>query len=307
MKKQGWESFEEKLLKDKYETDAVTSATVKVFTFSSKEDLKGELPYGQIGSLKMSRLVLGGNLIGGWAHARDLIYVSKLVKSYHSQEKIFATFNLAEQCGVNTVLTNPQLCKVINKYWRRDIGKIQFISDCGYKSDIITGIKISIDHGAHACYFHGGVADRLASEGKFDEIGKALDLIRQNGLPAGIGGHKLETIKGCVDAGLEPDFWMKTLHHHGYWSAKSEEEKDNIWCYDPEETIAFMQEQKAPWIAYKILAAGAIDPKDGFRYAFKNGADFICVGMYDFQIVDDVNLAVQTLAELKERKRVWRA
>jgi hypothetical protein len=29
-------------------------------------------------------MVLGGNLIGGWAHARDLIYVDKLVKAYHT-------------------------------------------------------------------------------------------------------------------------------------------------------------------------------------------------------------------------------
>ena len=44
-----------------------------------------------------------------------------------------------------------------------------------------------------------------------------------------------------------------------------------------------------PWIAFKILAAGAIHPDNAFRYAFENGADFICVGMYDFQIVEDSN------------------
>jgi len=66
-----------------------------------------------------------------------------------------------------------------------------------------------------------------------------------------------------------------------------------------------MKDLKEPWIAYKILAAGAIDPKIGFKHAFENGADFICVGMYDFQIVDDVNLAVAILNRGVARARPW--
>ena len=71
-----------------------------------------------------------------------------------------------------------------------------------------------------------------------------------------------------------------------------------------------MKNLEEPWIGYKILAAGAIHPEVGFPYAFKAGADFICVGMYDFQIVEDVNLALEVLnneSVHNERKRLWRA
>ena len=57
----------------------------------------------------------------------------------------------------------------------------------------------------------------------------------------------------------------------------------------------------------KVLAAGALPPKEGFRYAFESGADFICVGMYDFQVVEDVNLALEVLQGPITRERVWRA
>ena len=60
-----------------------------------------------------------------------------------------------------------------------------------------------------------------------------------------------------------------------------------------------------PWIAYKVLAAGAIHPSEGFKYAFRNGADFICVGMYDFQIFDDVNIALAAMDETRGRPRRW--
>jgi len=307
LKKHGWKSFEEVQLAGRTgnRNAFVASATMKTFQFTGVNELKGRLPRARIGNLTLSRMILGGNLIGGWAHARDLIYASKLVKAYHHQNKIFETFALAEACGVNTVLTNPALCDVINNYWRSG-GRIQFISDCGGK-DILLMTQKSIDRGAAACYIQGGVADQLVEEGKFDLIAKALELTRKNGLPAGIGGHKLATIQACVAKGLRPDFWMKTLHRTNYWSASPKPENDNIWCDDPEATAAYMRQLPEPWIAFKILAAGALEPKLEFKHAFERGADFICVGMYDFQVVDDVNIALSVLNGALVRQRQWRA
>ena len=303
LRKHGWESHEVTLLADRL--DAVTGAS-KTYDWTTLEDLEGQIPRGQIGDLKLSRMILGGNLMGGWAHARDLLYVSKLVKAYHGREKTFETFRLAEACGVNAILANPVLFEVINDYWKNGGGKIQFISDCG-GGDLAEMAQKSIDNGASACYVHGGVADGLVAEGKFDPIEEALELIRRNGLPAGIGGHKLRTIVGCVEQGIRPDFWMKTLHNTNYWSAQIEQQNDNIWCEDPRETVAFMKDLAQPWIAYKVLAAGAIQPKVGFKFAFEGGADFICVGMYDFQIVEDVNLARNVLGGKLRRQRRWLA
>ena len=61
------------------------------------------------------------------------------------------------------------------------------------------------------------------------------------------------------------------------------------------------------WIAYKVLGAGAIHPNDRFRYAFENGADFCCVGMFDFQVVEDANIAINLLKETLPRVRAWYA
>jgi hypothetical protein len=315
IKKKGWLSYEEKFLKD---PDAITGATLKQFDYSDLKDLREPVPTSTaIGGLNISRMILGGNLIGGWAHARDLIYVSKLVKSYHTDDKVFETFRLAEACGINTILTNPLLCRVINKYWHHGLGNIQFISDCG-SDNILEGVQRSIDHGAAACYVHGGYADQFVSAGKIDQIAAALDLIRQNGLPAGIGAHRLATVQACVDYGLVPDFWMKTLHVKDYLQVAHELEPgrvshheevmyQNVFCENTDGTVAYMAGLDQPWIAFKILAAGAIRPETGFRYAFDHGADFICVGMYDFQVVENANLVVDILQDgvAGDRPRPW--
>jgi hypothetical protein len=90
---------------------------------------------------------------------------------------------------------------------------------------------------------------------------------------------------------LGADFYVKTLHSSDYWSFTPERQKNNVWCTSPEETIEFLENVDKPWIAYKVLAAGAIHPGVGFPYAFTRGANFICVGMFDWQIEADVRLA----------------
>ena len=291
--------------KAKAKVDTVTAATKK-FNWTTLKDRKGKSPNGIIGDVPLSRIIMGGNLIGGWAHARDLIYVSKLVKAYHTRIKIFETLRLGEACGVNAIIINPIMFKTMRDYWKNAGGKMQFISDCG-AGELMTTIKKSIAAGACSCYIQGGIADNMVRKGQFDRIVQAMDLIRKAGIPAGIGGHKLATIKGCVDKGIKPDYWMKTLHNINYWSAKPEKQHDNIWCEQPKETIEYMEKLPEPWIAFKTLAAGAIHPKVGFKFAFENGADFICVGMYDFQVVEDVNMVVDIFKDKKlpTRRRKW--
>ena len=308
-KKSKWDSYERKYLTGK--PDAVASATLKSFTFNSLGELKGQMPKGKLGDMELSRLIMGGNLIGGWSHARDLIYTDKLVKAYHTDEKIMMTMQLAEKCGVNALLTNPALNRIINKYWRETGGTMKYISDGGVSEK---AIESSLEGGACTVYVQGGSADKLTYEGKFDEIVKYLELIRSAGKPAGIGAHRLETIKACVDKGIKPDYWVKTMHHHNYWSAQVDLERkttvdkgyrDNVFDFTPQETIEYMNNLVEPWIAFKTLAAGAIHPKNGVPYAFNNGADFVCLGMYDFQVVEDCNIVLDTLSKVT-RVRPWR-
>ena len=84
---------------------------------------------------------------------------------------------------------------------------------------------------------------------------------------------------------------------------------DNYWDLDPDRTTAYMQEVEKPWIAFKVLAAGAIRPESGFKFAFEKGADFICVGMFDFQVEANVKLARQLLddSSIQQRQRAWMA
>jgi hypothetical protein len=66
-----------------------------------------------------------------------------------------------------------------------------------------------------------------------------------------------------------------------------------------------MKTVNKPWIAFKTMAAGAIQPQTAFRYAFLHGADFVLAGMFDYEIADDVKIATEALGRTKDRARQW--
>ena len=307
-----------------YGIDTMSGATIQI-NQTLLSELKGVLPKGKIGNQELSRLVAGGNLIGGWAHARDLIYAEKLFKAYNTEKKIFETLMLCEQAGINCINIGYPTWEAMAKYRKVTGSKIKVIIQVSINDgadDIYRDINESIDNGMDIIQLQGNWCDRLARDKKFDIIDKFLNRVRSNGLVAGMGAHNIYTMIDCEENGIIPDYYMATMHHDNYWSAHPRENRtpyevigrnspdhnkyhDNCFCTFPDATVEFVNRIKVPVMGYKILAGGAIHPKDGFRWALENGADFICVGMFDFQVVEDANICIDTLQNLKNRQRAW--
>jgi hypothetical protein len=278
------------------------------------------LPTGRIGNLTLSRIISGGNLISGWAHSRDLHYVPGLMRAYNTPAKVLDTLELMESLGINAIIADPRknVMDVFACYWKERGGKIQWIAE-GHPGldNWKTNIKQSIDFGAKAVYVQGVIGDKWLNDGHVDLLGQCVEFIKSQGVPGGIGAHKLEVIMEAEKRKFGADFYVKTLHHGNYWSRNRtsgepdvvESVTDNYWDMDPERTIRFMSEVEKPWIAFKVLAAGAIRPESGFRYALENGADFLCVGMFDFQVEANAKLAQTLLADntIRNRARGWMA
>lgn len=280
----------------------------------------GALPTGQIGSLTLSRLISGGNLLSGWAHARDLHYVPSLMRAYNTPDKVLDTLELLEQHGVNTLIADPRknVMDLFARYWKERGGKIQWIAE-GHPGvdDWQTNIRQSIEFGARAVYVQGVIGDRWLKEGRLELLGRCVEFIKSQGVPGGIGAHQIEVVVESEKQGFNPDFYVKTCHHAKYWSARRPDQDllvidnpaDNYWDMDPVRTARVMSAVEKPWIAFKILAAGAIRPESGFRYALETGADFLCVGMFDFQVEANVALTRSLLADpaIQNRSRAWMA
>ena len=320
-KNHGWRSFEEEdLLSKSGGVDGTASPSIKLTDNVDLKQLIKPSPKGKLGNLDVGRLICGGNLISGFSHSRDLIYVSKLLKTYFTEKKIMDTFWLCEECGINTtaISARPDEVKILNNYWKQG-GKIQWVAPTyPSKKNYKENIDFAIDNGAQAILIMGNVGDEWARSEKPELMAKTIDYIKSKGLSAGLAGHEIDTIKFAEKHQVGAEFYMKTLHSRNYWSWKPEQTKDkmiidnysidNYWDRNPDETISYMESLDKPWIAFKVLAAGAVHPKNGFRYAFEQGADFACVGMFDYQIVENANILTKILDNHDfSRRREWMA
>jgi hypothetical protein len=275
------------------------------------------LPTGMIGGQPFTRLFLGGNLIGGWAHARELSYVSTLMRRYNTPAKIRETLEVAEQNGINAFNTwvmddNSQLFD----HWKAG-GKIKWFAQA--RPDSTGGfsqIQRAIDEGAVGVHLTGDSCESLLSRKQFEKVAESLQFIKARKRIAGVAAHDLAVIVECEKLKLEVDFYQKTFHTHDYFTAPRPEENkdfvgahDNSWCNDPQAVIEVMAKINKPWIAFKILAAGGIHPRTAFPHAFNSGADFILVGMFDWQIEENSKFARRvvtiTAGANSKRTRPW--
>jgi hypothetical protein len=294
---------------------------------SSLKKLNGVLPKGKIGKYEITRLVLGCNPMGGWSHSRDLSYVGDLSRRWHTETKMKETWALAEQAGINFCNLVEFQYKAFNEFKKETGSKLLNNCQCsiGTPDDRLKPVKKAVDLGADFIYIQGENTDGLAKTNAIDVLLKTMEYIRSQGVPAGVGAHSLKTIEASIKVGVRPDFYFKTFHHDNYWSATPPEYRtdytsysmtpvtdrnkwnDNMWDQYSEQTIDTFKAIDVPFFGFKVLAAGAIQPANGIRWAFENGADFVCLGMFDFQIIDDVNTTINILSSLGKRERPWYA
>lgn len=279
------------------------------------------MPQGNLCGIECSRVFLGGNLISGYMHSRDLLYVNALFRAYATEEKMIETLRIAEENGINLVFeTGGNFVRTYNDRYHGNMKFIPHLEVDESKSDqeLMDHVKAQVDTGACALYTWGVSTDQMMMGNRVDRIAKIVEQGKKSGLPVGVGSHSLQVPMACEREGIPCDFYVKTLHRDDYPSVTPKDQQvdfmwqggapgwyDNQWCIHPEEVIAFMQTVKKPWVAFKVLAAGAIAPETGFSYAFENGADFIAVGMLDFQIRGDAQIANQAVRNAQRRERPW--
>jgi hypothetical protein len=277
---------------------------------------KDSMPTGRMGSQEFSRLILGGNLIGGYAHSRDLSYVSTLMRRYNTDAKIRETLELAEGQGITAINTwVMQENQSIFDHWKNG-GKIKWISQVRLdEGGGFAQAQKAADQGAAGIHLTGDTCERLLDQGKFEKVGESIQFIKARKLVAGVAAHDLRVIVECEKLKLEPDFYQKTFHSLDYYTAPRPDETgacgahDNSWCNSPDAVVEVMAKVTRPWIAFKILAAGALQPRAAFPYAFNGGADFILVGMFDWQVQEDAQLAKRVYRIVRgpesRRTRPW--
>jgi len=258
---------------------------------SSSQLLAGALPPGQLpkiklGKLEVSRLILGSNPFFGFSHGNPQ-GSAKEMRAYYTDAQIMSVLDAAAEQGITAVWTPayPPWIRLWNEYQGKG-GKLKIwigqpdaysfgeaVADP--KPDIPKKMKEHITaaakNGAKAICSQGEQVDAQFKAGRIDVVRDWLELIKSFGLPAGIATHTISTHLKAEAEGLPTDFYHQTLYR-----------PDNYIPGGLEESLATIEKLDKPVIAYKVLGAGRILPKDTFPKVFRRlrPKDGICVGVF---------------------------
>ena len=280
--------------------EAVTSATVKVHKFVALDALKK--PFTDrttVGGVEISRLALGGDLISGRSHARDLIWTDEFMRRYNSGATLERTIHYCLKCGIDTVFAEANLRSSLFEQARKSGGRLKFFANCASAQEA----RAAADGGARSVYLRPELADELAKKGDAEGLKAIFAAFKATALSVGVGAEDVATVKFCVANGVVPDYWVLAYHSLNYAAATMKPRCNNIWCEDPVAAAAYMKTRKEPWVAIRVLAGGALQPVDAYHFARDGGASAVAIDLLDYRIVETVNDATLTRDEYQKKKQ----
>jgi hypothetical protein len=248
------------------------------------------LPTIAIGPHRITRLVAGWNPIGGYSYMGH--HMDRHMKEYFTAERTAEFLLSCEREGINAhQFSSSEKTEEVLRAVRERGSKMAFIylhaGREGIREAVAATRPIAMAH-------HGGVTDRLFSEGKSGEVRDYVKEAHDRGVLAGVSAHNPDCIKRMADEGWEADFFMTCFYHLTRKADPSSPGPATLptggyhfHASDPEAMTAVMRQVRQPCLGFKILAAGRKcgsqeTVREAFRWAFERikPTDGVIVGMY---------------------------
>jgi len=250
------------------------------------------IPKIELGAHHVTRLIAGGNPIGGFSHST--VNMSRHMLEYFTLERTIEFLEQCEREGINTWQFDHMEKPVKALRTVRERGsKLNFIclhaereKDAPLKTVIADMKPIAIVH-------HGGVTDRLFRDGKAQQVRDFVKKVRDHGVLAGVSSHNPQNILRIAEAGWENDLFMTCF----YFVTRTKQEQQKLlgkvvvgepfFESDPIDMTNVIRQVNKPCLAFKILAAGQLcanqeSVEKAFKFAFEHikPTDAVIVGMY---------------------------
>lgn len=248
----------------------------------------------------VTRLTLGDNPFNGHSYIHA-VHNGEEMMDFYQADKCVRTLFEAQDLGINTyiALADPFVLRVIRQY-HNEGGTMKIIFQSYPAIDLAVNLPMMMKCDPIAIYHQGGTADYLVESGQVGQLRDRIKLIRDTGVPAGLGTHEPGTVLRAEDEDWGADFYMTCLYNarktqrgqqSGFITGKPKE----LVFYPDDRFLMFdvIRQVKKPCIAFKLFAGGQIfigkTPEQipdtvevVFRETFANikPVDLTCIGVF---------------------------
>jgi hypothetical protein len=265
------------------------------------EEAAKPLPAIKLGTLEVSRFLLGSNPFWGYSHKNPQL--DEEMKTWHTDERIIQICDEAARCGLTTIVSAPdQRWLDLWARYRAGGGKLTvWVAQChGPGAQMTEEIDRAVKGGAKAVFIQGHRVEQQFEKGKFDVLRAWLDRIKNAGLPGGFAAHWPNIHPELEKRKFPTDFYFQCCYNITRPNPMGEpyHEADRKAAM---ETIAQIEK---PVVAYKILGAGRLRAADGFEQAFNSirRKDGVCAGIWAKEAIDQIRENA-TLTEMLTAKK----
>ena len=268
------------------------------------------MPMISLGAHRISRLILGGNPMGGGSHTSR--FLDAAMRRYFTPEHSLELMRDCEEEGVNLWQTCPTrrfpATLDIYRAHRAEGGKMHYMciatdipnemfSPGPGPGDAGT-VASYVEVGAIAIAHWGTFTDRQWRAGDMGPVHEYLKKVRGSGVLVGLSTHYPEVIEYAEDKGWDVDFYMGCVYNPertreevqallgGHVSAPGDGHEVYLEA-DPPRMYKVVQQTFRTCLVFKILAAGRRCGQQGqveqaFKEAFSQikACDAVIVGMY---------------------------
>ena len=244
---------------------------------------------------QISKLIIGGNAISGNSHRTPELDAAMV--NYFTTARIKETLHSCERAGVNTFQFrgDGHVHRVLREY-RNEGGGLHWICQTASEyANLRAVVQSSMAYRPIAFYLHGTRGDNYWKTGQVDQLKADLAVLRETGLPVGLGSHMPEVLTNAEEHGWDVDFYMTSMYDV-YKSTPGWRESFLVSgvrlpeVYEEEDrdrVLTFVRQTAKPCLLFKVLAAGhqadtAEHRRAAFRHAIEHSkpGDAMVVGMF---------------------------
>jgi len=269
------------------------------------------LPTIEIGGVKLSRLMIGGNPFSGNSHYS--VELNEEMLNYFTMENIKRTLHRCEQLGMQSFVVrgDAQMYAMVREY-RAEGGKMNWLAQHAPEiGNYEAGIHKIKQAGAQLVYLQGTITDALFKEGNYDKIKENLKIIRETGFPAvGLGTHMPQIIEYADNEGWDVDYYMLSVYNLSRIDRVSSYASKSINIDEPfleeDRALAFeaIRKTNKPCVAFKVLGAmRRCTTQEDVRaaleesYASIKPTDAVLIGMFP-KYLDEPAINIKMVEEI---------
>lgn len=264
-----------------------------------------EFPRTQIGSVSVSRLIIGTNWFLGYCHSTNgkARAISRLVTNRKSIADIIEAFL---RRGVDTIyFPHTQTClpEAVADAEQRVGRKVVIISTPSFTTtprtpfdgfdwdEVARVLDAEVDKGVQVCMPHTSTTDKMVDKctREVRQMARVCAMIRERGMMPGLSTHIPETIVFVDESGLDLETYIQPYNAMGF-----------LMQVEVDWVARLIQNAAKPVIAIKPFAAGQLRPFQGLTFVWNTlrEKDMVAVGTMSPEEADElVDMSLDILAK----------